>query len=189
MCSAIVFAIRTAVAARQHTTPGLTDYMQATFAIGFVSLGHMMSLIVRTVLVNSTQPGGASTDSDSEAQTGTTPSRPGLVSSSAQKLGPVQQTPIVDDPRRRFWFRRWSDSILVLFFAALISAIVATAHFYGPNDTAANHRNEGLRSGPFSYIFSTRFNVPPGTRAPQLDWCSSFRWLAYFSGPEKTFLT
>jgi hypothetical protein len=164
--------------------PGLSEYMQATFALGFLSLTHITSLLVRTVLVNSTQPeGSASTNCDAEAQ------KPALVSSfSSWKLGLPQQAPLVDDPRRRFWFRRWSESIFVLYLAALVLCVVATSHIYGADDTTANHRNEALRWGS-TLIFSRRSSMfLPGMRAPQLDWWPSSRWPAYSFGPEKLFL-
>ncbi|KAJ7456549.1 hypothetical protein FB451DRAFT_607875 [Mycena latifolia] len=148
----IMFSLRAAVAARAHTeATGLSEYMQATFALGFVTLAHVVAMLVRAVLVNSTQSASASGDAcDAEAQTSATmPVQPPLVSSdSVWKLSPSappRAPAVADDPRRRFWFRRWSECMTVLYLSALITGIVSTAHFYAADDTTANRRNQALR--------------------------------------------
>ncbi|KAJ7124776.1 hypothetical protein C8R43DRAFT_1135457 [Mycena crocata] len=138
----VLFTLRAVVAARPNSESlGLSEYMQATFALGFITLVDIVSRLVRSVLVNSTR-------SSSQSSAGTC-FQPPLVSSSSGSLwkfsAPPRELTGDDDPRRRFWFRRWSECMLVLYLAALVTAIVATAHFYGANDPVPNNRNQALR--------------------------------------------
>ncbi|KAJ6604196.1 hypothetical protein DFH09DRAFT_301077 [Mycena vulgaris] len=150
----VLFSLRAAVAARPHTeTPGLSDYMQVTFSQGFLTLAHTISSLVRTVLVNSTQSAPPSEcDADAEAGAPSLKFQPPLVSDASPSaslwklsLSPPPASAVADDPRRRFWFRRWSEYTIVLYLAALVTAVVSTSHPYAPNDTAANRRNQALR--------------------------------------------
>ncbi|KAJ7102380.1 hypothetical protein B0H15DRAFT_328601 [Mycena belliarum] len=129
----VLFSLRAVAAAHPHTEGrGLTKYMQATFALGFITLAHIISTFARTVLVNSTQPVGAAPQGSDTSLT-PPPSKRG-------------ETVLADAPRRRFWFRRWSECTgLTLFVPALATGIVATASLYPPDDTADNTRSEALR--------------------------------------------
>ncbi|KAJ7139665.1 hypothetical protein C8R44DRAFT_309270 [Mycena epipterygia] len=140
----VVFSLRAAVAAHPNTESlGISEYMQATFALGFLSLAHIVAKLTRSVLVNSTTD-ASSADSKSAAGMSLAPP---LVSEDSWKLGPppLPDTPTADDPRRRFWFRRWSECMGVLYLAAMVTAIVATANIYAANDIVPNHRDQALR--------------------------------------------
>ncbi|KAJ6604197.1 hypothetical protein DFH09DRAFT_301076 [Mycena vulgaris] len=146
----VLFSLRASAAVRAHTeAPGLSKYMQVTFALGFLSLAHTIQSLVRTVLVNSTQ-GTPPREHDADAEAGPPPSTsaPHLseASPSASLISPPRAPPAAaDDPQRRFWFRRWSECMLMVYLAALVIGIIATSHISAPNDTAANHRNQALR--------------------------------------------
>ncbi|KAJ7169440.1 hypothetical protein C8R46DRAFT_196641 [Mycena filopes] len=134
----VAFSLRAWVASRPNTESiGLSEYMQATFALGFLSLAHIVGVLIRAVLVNST----IGTDAEDGAL-------PSLVldspPTSFRKYNPSTTTN-EDQPRRRFWFRRWHESILLSYLSALVTAIVATAHIYAANDPTPNHRDQALR--------------------------------------------
>ncbi|KAJ7823581.1 hypothetical protein B0H14DRAFT_1309518 [Mycena olivaceomarginata] len=51
----------------------------------------------------------------------------------------------VDEPRRRFWYRRWTDFLMVLQLVAMIPGIVATASLPPVSDSGSNHTHWVLR--------------------------------------------
>ncbi|KAJ6626898.1 hypothetical protein B0H10DRAFT_1997091 [Mycena sp. CBHHK59/15] len=119
----ILFSLRAAVAFNPGTeSPGLSEYFQATFAVGCAHLAHDVSGLVRCVLVNATKG----------------PADPPSAASPCSSAGG-------DDPRRRFWFRRWHECMSVLFFAALATALVSTSVMFKNGDVALNRRNQALR--------------------------------------------
>ncbi|KAJ7693603.1 hypothetical protein B0H17DRAFT_1059137 [Mycena rosella] len=145
----VLFSLRASAAARPHTEAlGLSEYMQATFALGFLSLAHIISTLVRGVLVNATLPLSASESGEGDAEQ---TAQPSIVSSDslwkpswASSPPPPTAGP-TDDPRRRFWFRRWSGCMLALFLAGMIMASVAMSHLYAADATAASRRDQALR--------------------------------------------
>ncbi|KAJ7785842.1 hypothetical protein B0H16DRAFT_1400580 [Mycena metata] len=135
----IVFSLRASVAARPNTESlGFSEYMQATFALGFFTLAHIVGVLIRAVLINST------TGSESSMDVAVPPlvSSPGSLWKSS---APPQSFTTEDDPKRRFWFRRWHEYILLLYVSGMVLAIVATAHIYAANDSTPNHRDQALR--------------------------------------------
>ncbi|KAJ6574653.1 hypothetical protein B0H19DRAFT_1371620 [Mycena capillaripes] len=140
----VVYSLRAVVAAQPSTeSPGLSEYMQATFALGYLTLVHMVSKLIRSVLVNTTNGTPASESKPQSVHL------PPLVSTDStgfwKPSAPLPSTPGIEDPRRRFWYRRWSEFLGVLYLAAMVTAIVATAHIYKATDTAANLRDQALR--------------------------------------------
>ncbi|KAJ7042700.1 hypothetical protein C8F04DRAFT_86610 [Mycena alexandri] len=132
----VVFSLRASVAAQpKPESLGLSEYMQATFALGFLGLAHINGVLIRWVLIDSTTASESSMD-------------PALVSSpgSLWKSSPLPQSSAsADDPKRRFWFRRWHEGLLLLYFSAMVPAIVATAHIYAANNSTPNRRDQALR--------------------------------------------
>ncbi|KAJ7770892.1 hypothetical protein DFH07DRAFT_258910 [Mycena maculata] len=136
----VVFSLRAAETTHSNIeTLGLNEYQQATFALGFLNLTHVVAKLARTVLVNTTKGPESSTET----------SEPALVTSSSFGLWrPTTKPaspPAVDDPRSRYWFRRWSECMGVLYLAAMVTAIVATANIYAANDVVPNRRDQALR--------------------------------------------
>ncbi|KAF7340044.1 hypothetical protein MVEN_01922400 [Mycena venus] len=123
----IMFSLRASVAARPNTEwPGLTKYMQANFALAYLGLAAIVLRLVRVVLVNTTNRIPAS---DGEVV----------------KSDHHTSAPNVDEPRRRFWFRRWTDFLTVVHLNALVLGIVATASLYPASDTGQNHAHQAMR--------------------------------------------
>ncbi|KAJ7823572.1 hypothetical protein B0H14DRAFT_2826042 [Mycena olivaceomarginata] len=129
----VMFSLRAAVAAKPNTeSPGLSEYMQATFALGYLTLAEILLRLVRSILVNTTN-GTSTADTESHYPAVTQP--PPLVSISSgfwkpSLPPPSPSVPNVDDPRRRFWFRRWCEFLLSLYIVAMVLAVVATAHVW-----------------------------------------------------------
>ncbi|KAF7367302.1 hypothetical protein MSAN_00792300 [Mycena sanguinolenta] len=126
----IVFSLRAAVAARPNTeNPGLSEYMQLTFALGYLTLAEILLKLIRTVLVNSTK--GTPT-SDAEARTVVVTELPPLVSTQSAFSG-------------RFWYRRWCEFLLMLYLVALVVGVVATSHIWSPTEVTWNRAVQALR--------------------------------------------
>ncbi|KAJ7655254.1 hypothetical protein DFH06DRAFT_1282296 [Mycena polygramma] len=122
----VMYTLR-AIAAWQSTeSPHLTKYMQITFALGYLAVADTLSKIIRAVLVNSTN-GTPNLDSDQ--------SNHPLVQSHSSR----------DDPRRRFWYRRWQDALAMINLVAIVCAVIAEIQVYASIDTADNHRVQLLR--------------------------------------------
>jgi hypothetical protein len=132
------------VAAQSNTESlGLSEYFQLTFALGYLALTHMVSTLIRSVLVNTTNPSPASEPPSVDHW------QPPLVTSPSgwfwKPSAPPPSAPGVDDPRRRFWYRRWSDLVTVLYFVAMGFAIAATSHIYRADQSVPNRIDQGLR--------------------------------------------
>ncbi|KAF8213561.1 hypothetical protein K438DRAFT_1956934 [Mycena galopus ATCC 62051] len=117
----VVFTLRAAVAAHPNTeSAGLSKFMQISFALGYLNTAETVLKLVRVVLVNSTN-GTPVSDSESSAPS---------------------NSPNTDDPRRRFWYRRWTDFLETLYLVALGSSIIATAHQSAANETGPNRAHQ-----------------------------------------------
>ncbi|KAK7064619.1 hypothetical protein R3P38DRAFT_2825564 [Favolaschia claudopus] len=117
-----LFSLRASVAARPDTEwNGLTKYMQATFALGYLALGQTVLRIIRTMLVNATL-GTPAADSENKSS-----------------------APRDDQPQRRYWIRRWMEFLMVLQLLALVIGIVATANMYPASETGQNRSHQVLR--------------------------------------------
>ncbi|KAJ6519382.1 hypothetical protein C8R45DRAFT_1085400 [Mycena sanguinolenta] len=109
----ILFSLRASAAARNSETPGLTKYFQATFALGFVGLAHLVLTLARPVIVNTTRG---------------TPDGSDYLS--------------VDQPRRRYWYRRGGDFLTVAQFVAIAFGILGTVHQSAAEETGPNHTHQ-----------------------------------------------
>jgi hypothetical protein len=124
-----MFSLRAALAAHPNTeTTGLSEWMQIVLALGYLNLAEILLKLVRVVLVNSTK-GTPASDSTSPSVS---------VDHSPHKK--CSNTPNVDDPRRRFWYRRWSEFLLMLYLIALVVGIVATVHLLAAKNSGPAHR-------------------------------------------------
>jgi hypothetical protein len=86
--------------------------MQTTFAVGVVSMAQDVVNLLRCLLVNTTY---GSNDTSEKSPT--------LVS------GSVDQA-IEDQPRRRFWFRRYTDGATFVYLTALSSGTIGGIFYY-----------------------------------------------------------
>ncbi|KAF8213587.1 hypothetical protein K438DRAFT_1956957 [Mycena galopus ATCC 62051] len=141
----VLFSLRAWAAAGPNTeSPGLSEYMQVTFALGYLGLADALLSIIRTILVETTK-GTSSSDAESNP---VVTELPALVSTSSSRFWKTSVTPantLNDDPYWRFWYRRWSEFLLVLYLVAMILACVATAHLWNPNDVGWNRATQTLR--------------------------------------------
>jgi hypothetical protein len=96
--------------------------------LGYLNLAEILLKLVRAVLINSTK---ANPTSDS-----TSPSVGVDHSPHKQCLN----TPNVDNPRRRFGYRRWSEFLFMLYLIALVVGIVATVHLLAAKNSGPAHR-------------------------------------------------
>ncbi|KAF9476875.1 hypothetical protein BDN70DRAFT_907460 [Pholiota conissans] len=113
----VIFALR-AVQSRNESrrlSPGLTTYMQISFAIGFISIANSINSLVRCLLVNPTY--GSSTYGQSAAAA----SKGGLMGP------PLLGTP--DYPKARQWMRRGTGIMALSFIGAIILGLVANTHY------------------------------------------------------------
>jgi hypothetical protein len=119
------------------------EYMQTTLALGLLAITLELGTLLRCVLVNSTQPSDDTNHHDIELKSSSSELITehkvfwmGTYDSEASFFGEknptfsftatqAEQRP--DQPRSRFWFRRITDVILVLYFAALATGIVGNA--------------------------------------------------------------
>ncbi|KAJ7206544.1 hypothetical protein GGX14DRAFT_637553 [Mycena pura] len=109
----VVYSLRAATAANSgKESIGLNRYMQASFALGYISLANSLARLIRCVLVNTTNP---PPESEADAKALTAP-------------------PDATDMRHRFWFRRCAEVLLLLYLPSMILAIIATAHNYAFTD-------------------------------------------------------
>ncbi|KAJ7275489.1 hypothetical protein B0H12DRAFT_1066331 [Mycena haematopus] len=139
----IMFSLRAVVAAQPNTeSPGLSEYMQLTFALGYLTIADILLKLLRTVLVNSTI--GTPT-SDAEARPVAVTELVSTPSGFWKPTLPPPLPPNVDDPQRRFWYRRWCEFLLALFLIALVIAVVATSHTWSPNELGWNRVIQALR--------------------------------------------
>jgi len=107
----IVFSLRAAqVNNEQAAHSDVQSYMQMTFGVGVVSMAQDVVRLLRCLLVNTTY----SSDDISEKW-------PSLADQSM-----VTQ----DQPRQRFWFRRYTDAATFLYLAAFASGTVAGSLYF-----------------------------------------------------------
>ncbi|KAJ7823571.1 hypothetical protein B0H14DRAFT_3875146 [Mycena olivaceomarginata] len=103
-----VFTLRAGMAAKPNTeSSGLSKFMQVSFTLGYLNTADTVLKLIRTILVNTTNASGSAATTDHPLSVPSAPS----------------SAPNVDEPRRRFWYRRWSDFLQTLYFAALVAGI------------------------------------------------------------------
>ncbi|KAF7340049.1 hypothetical protein MVEN_01922900 [Mycena venus] len=128
----VAFSLRAAVAAQPNTeSPGLSDIKTSPYRPRQLYKG----------------PPSSDSESHSHPVVANLPPLVSISSSGFWKSSVLQlpSTPIVDDPRRRFWYRRWSEFLLVLYLLGMTLAVIATAHLWKPTDSGWNLANQILR--------------------------------------------
>lgn len=113
----VIFSLR-AVQARSETrrmSKGLATYLQLSFGMGFVGIANDLVKLLRCLLVNSTY------GSDTYAQS------PAAATKECYIPKPPEGTP--DNPRQRFWARRFSDFSNLAFLSATVPGIVANVNY------------------------------------------------------------
>jgi hypothetical protein len=153
----IMFSLRAVVApgSVSEQSPGLMEYMQSTLALGFLAMLLDLATLLRCVLVNSTYPDDKTEKPhvseliteeksswretyDSEALS----REKTFTTFRAESL--AGQRP--DQPRHRFWFRRMTDVMTVLYGVALGTGIAGNALLIDQRENAKNTRaNQALR--------------------------------------------
>ncbi|KAJ7063899.1 hypothetical protein C8F01DRAFT_1274809 [Mycena amicta] len=118
-----VFALRAVAAAvPSFESTGLTKYLQLTLALGYLTLAHILSKVIRVLLVNSTNP--PSYDQPEDSNTLLVPA------------------PDPHDARRRAIFRNINLLQLLPYFTAMILAILQTRRDFTDPETAANRAEQ-----------------------------------------------
>ncbi|KAF7367301.1 hypothetical protein MSAN_00792200 [Mycena sanguinolenta] len=110
----IMFSLRASAAVKNSEAPGLTKYFQAAFALGFLGLAHLVLNLARPVIVKATR-GGPASGNDYLA---------------------------VDQPRRRYWYRRGGDFLTVAHFVGIAFGIIGTVSLGSANETGPNHTHQ-----------------------------------------------
>ncbi|KAI6046174.1 hypothetical protein EDC04DRAFT_1881274 [Pisolithus marmoratus] len=129
----VVFSLR----AKQSQTPGLQTsstlmtYMQVTIALSYIAVAQDTVSLLRCLYVNSTK-GPIPSDVD------TLDSPVGTMSSSQIPLSPSRGNRsfsdsdgelLSDQPRRRAFYRRWTDALRLAFLVATVTGIVGNTHY------------------------------------------------------------
>lgn len=120
----------------ERISPALTTYMQVSIALPYISIAHDVVVLLRCMYVNSTKgPAGFTDPQDS-------PVAPSM-SSSMHPLSPFHSASlhlsddIHDDPKKRFFYRWFTDVLNLAFLAATIPGIIGNAHYRGGMDNAS----------------------------------------------------
>ena len=133
-CRIVIFSLR-AVQARsvqKRFSEGLLKYMQISFGLGYIGISNDLVGLLRCLLVNATF------GSDRYAESPAASSKDGVVKP------PPEGTP--DMPTTRFWVRRFTDIVNLLYIAATVTGIIAnSAYPQGMKDAAVGNRNGRLR--------------------------------------------
>ncbi|KAF9476866.1 hypothetical protein BDN70DRAFT_881858 [Pholiota conissans] len=113
----VIFALR-AVQSRNEShrlSPGLTTYMQISFAIGFIGIANNIVNLVRCLLVNATYG----------------PSTYGQSAAAASKGGLMEPPPLgtPDYPKARQWIRRGAWITSSSFIGAFVLGLVALSNY------------------------------------------------------------
>lgn len=131
----VIFSLR----AKQSQTPGLqtsgtlVTYMQVTIALAYIAVAQDTVSLLRCLYVNSTK-GPTPSDLDNfDSPVGTTSSSQiPLSPSRGNKTFPENDGELLSDqPRRRAFYRRWTDALRLAFLVATASGIVGNVHYKG----------------------------------------------------------
>lgn len=134
----VIFSLR-AAQARNGTlrmSKGLASYLQISFGLGFVGIANDLVKLIRCLLVNSTY------GSDTYDQS------PAAATKECYIPKPPQGTP--DNPRQRFWARRFSDFFSLAFLSATVPGIVANST-YG-NLIFNDHQRDADATAKLRYV-------------------------------------
>lgn len=137
----VIYSLRAAQSRNEELrfSHGILNYMQSSFGVGWVGMAFDILKLTRVLLVNPTY--GSETYDQSPA---------GESSPSTPKPGDFPGEPPIDtldQPRRRFWCRRFTDGMSALLLVALIPGIVVNSNFRSvvDNPEKSNYVN-ALRS-------------------------------------------
>ncbi|CAK5264646.1 unnamed protein product [Mycena citricolor] len=117
----MLFAFRAALCVHPESVnrDSLNEYTQISFVLGYLSLPDSLIGVIRTVLVNATRP-------PPKHGAGSPPHvPPKLTSANASGWKGSRDTAPTDRATLRFWFRRWSNVLTVVFCASLLISAMA----------------------------------------------------------------
>ncbi|OJA07839.1 hypothetical protein AZE42_06361 [Rhizopogon vesiculosus] len=136
----IMFSLRTWQSrnSAERISPGLTTYMQIMVALSYISIAHDVVVLLRCMYVNSTKGEADFVDSQDS------PTAPSM-SSSMHPLSPFHSASLRlsdemvqhDDPKKRFFYRWFTDTLNLSFLAASVPGIIGNAHYRGGMDNAS----------------------------------------------------
>ena len=117
---------------QKRFSEGLLKYMQISFGLGYIGISNDLVGLLRCLLVNATF------GSDRYAESPAASSKDGVMKP------PPEGTP--DMPKTRFWVRRFTDIVNLLYIAATVTGIIANSTYpQGMKDSAVGNRNDRLR--------------------------------------------
>ena len=106
--------------------------MQLSFGLGFIGISNDLVGLLRCLLVNATY------GSDRYEESSAASSKDGVMKP------PPEGTP--DMPRTRFWVRRFTDIVGLLYIAATVTGVIANSSYSeGMDNVATGNRNARLR--------------------------------------------
>ncbi|KAG1735109.1 uncharacterized protein EDB91DRAFT_1056420 [Suillus paluster] len=120
----------------ERISPSLTTYMQVSIALPYISIAHDVVVLLRCMYVNSTKGPADFTDSQDS------PIAPSM-SSSMHPLSPFHSASlhlsddILDDPKKRFFYRWFTDVLNLAFLVAIIPGIIGNVHYRGGMDSTS----------------------------------------------------
>ncbi|EIW83011.1 hypothetical protein CONPUDRAFT_37688, partial [Coniophora puteana RWD-64-598 SS2] len=118
----IVFCLRAAQSQKPdlRTSQTLTTYIQVSIGLGYVVMVQDIVALLRCVLVNSTVGSLLHPSSPN----------PSIQSVSSQShLHMADHSVVQDQPRRRFWYRRLTDFIMLLILASLLVGVIGNSRY------------------------------------------------------------
>jgi len=130
----VIFSLRAAQAhsEKRRFSEGLLKYMQISFGLGFIGISNDLVGLLRCLLVNATF------GSDKYEESTAASSKDGVMKP------PPEGTP--DMAKTRFWLRRFTDVVNLLYIAATVTGIIANSTYpQGMKDPALGNRNARLR--------------------------------------------
>ncbi|KAH7927490.1 hypothetical protein BV22DRAFT_1045306 [Leucogyrophana mollusca] len=139
----VVFSLRAIQSHNEarRVSKGLTTYMQATIGVAYIGIATDVVVLARCLLVESTR---GPTPPDSPGAPSTSSLHPTTPPSSTFHL--VDGTVMVDQPRKRFQYRRFTDIWKLVFLAATIPGIIGNVDFSkGMNDQSAADKVMSMR--------------------------------------------
>ncbi|KAG0703251.1 hypothetical protein DFH29DRAFT_803726 [Suillus ampliporus] len=122
----------------ERISPSLTTYMQVSIGLPYISIAHDVVVLLRCMYVNSTKGPADFTDPQDS------PIAPSM-SSSMHPLSPFHSASLHlsddilqhDDPKKRFFYRWFTDVLNLAFLAATIPGIIGNVHYSGGMDNAS----------------------------------------------------
>ncbi|KAF7306534.1 hypothetical protein MIND_00444700 [Mycena indigotica] len=135
----VVFCLRTVAAAKPGwQSAGLSEYFQVTLALEFIALAQILSGMIRTVLVNSTNP-----PPEDEPEPTKLTGSPLVQDQSSEWI--VPPTNDSDVQRRRNYRSVAGLQFLLFYLPALILAIVSTRSLYANDQVSKNNLMQRMR--------------------------------------------